>query len=130
MEVSLYHSIIATSSSDRQVYLWDYEYMKLIGSVELERGSEPTGLVFINGYRLLLIATNSGRIYVLRFSVKEFKISFEIICSFNLTGISPKKEMDELKVHTSHHSEDLVDEIGDSKSNLKYTKVNKQRGNE
>lgn len=73
MEVSLYHNIIVTGSSGRKIFVWDYEFVKLIACIEIEKGTEPTGFSIINGYRLLIISTNSGMIYILKFNIKEFK---------------------------------------------------------
>lgn len=84
MEVSLFHNIIVTGSSERKIYLWDYEFAKLIACVEIEKETEPTGFCFLNGYRLLLISTNTAFVHILKFSVKEFKASLELIGSFKI----------------------------------------------
>ena len=84
MEVSLYHNIIITGSSSRKIYIWDYEFVKLIACIEIDKGTEPTGFTIINGYRLLFISTNLGIIYILKFNIKEFKAQFELIGVINL----------------------------------------------
>ena len=64
MELSVYHNIIVTTSNTNLVYLWDYEYFKLIKCIELSKNEEPTSLSFINGYAILLIGTNKNKIYI------------------------------------------------------------------
>ncbi|EAR85821.2 WD domain, G-beta repeat protein (macronuclear) [Tetrahymena thermophila SB210] len=86
MEVSLFHNIIVTGSSGRKVFIWDYEFVKLIACIEIDKGTEPTGFFFINGYRVLIITTNSGMIYILKFNVKELKAQFELIGYFNISN--------------------------------------------
>lgn len=67
MEVSLFHNILITGASDQSVYVWDYEFVKLIGCVTLEKHAEPTAIHVIPGYPLLFLATNTGFVYVLKF---------------------------------------------------------------
>lgn len=88
MEISLFHNIIITGSCESKIYIYDYEYGKLIACLSIERGTEPTGFSVINGYRLLLIATNSGILHILRFFIKDFKAHFELFGSFSLSSIS------------------------------------------
>ena len=67
MEVSLFHNMIVTSTHSNKIYIWDYEFCKLISCIELEEGAEPTAFAFINGYSILLIAANDGKLYIVHF---------------------------------------------------------------
>lgn len=73
MKVSLYHNIIVTGSSGKEIFIWDYEFVKLIAQIEIDNGTEPTSITIVNGYRILIITTNSGMIYFIKFNIKEFK---------------------------------------------------------
>lgn len=70
MEVSLFHNIIITGSFERKLYIWDYEFAKLIACVKLERGTEPTAICILSGFCLILIATNAGMIHLIKFDIK------------------------------------------------------------
>lgn len=64
MEVSIYHNLLVTSSSnDNKIYIYNYEFFKLIGCIDLDLNSEATALGFLNGYNILMICTNKGFIY-------------------------------------------------------------------
>ena len=45
--------------------------MRLIGCIELEEGSEPTGVCFINGFNILIVATNTAKIFFFHFELLE-----------------------------------------------------------
>lgn len=64
MEVCIYHNIVAASSADSFVYLYNYEFIRPIGKVELEAGSEATSLLFLTGYAKLLIGTSAGSLFI------------------------------------------------------------------
>ena len=71
MEVSFHHNKIVTTSSCNKIYIWDYELAKLLTCLELEEGLEPTALAFINGYSILLLAANNGKLYFIQFKDEE-----------------------------------------------------------
>jgi hypothetical protein len=72
LEVSVYHNIIATGSSNKnEVFLFDYEYIRILAKIELPPGSEPTNVSFINGYGILAIADSFGRISFIHFVKKN-----------------------------------------------------------
>jgi len=71
MEVSVYHNILLISSNNNEIYLWDYEYFRVLGVILVEEDSEPTVLTFINGYSLILVGTNRNQIYLINFSIKD-----------------------------------------------------------
>lgn len=62
--VSIYHGLIVVGSSERNLYVWDYEFAKLLIQISLPKekdpGIEPTALTFINGYAILVIGTSTG----------------------------------------------------------------------
>ena len=84
MEVSVYHNLLVIGSNTRDIYIWDYEYCKLLGSFELEEGFEPTSLTFINGYSLLLIGASNNKIYIIQISRKEQNADFQLLAVINL----------------------------------------------
>ncbi|EGR34417.1 RNA recognition motif protein, putative [Ichthyophthirius multifiliis] len=80
LEFSVFHNIFLTSSQgDNRIYVYDYEYFKLISIIQLQENTEPTSFSFINGYQILLISTNFSKIYILKFQLKSFKISYQIL---------------------------------------------------
>lgn len=95
MEVSVYHNIIITGSSERKLYVWDYEYCKLVACIELIKGVEPTGIYILNCYKMIIIATSSGMIHFIKFSIKEFKAKFELIFSFCVSDNDKNHSSDE-----------------------------------
>ncbi|KAL4463948.1 hypothetical protein ABPG74_005885 [Tetrahymena malaccensis] len=114
MEVSLFHNIIVTGSSGRKVFIWDYEFVKLIACIEIDKGTEPTGFFFINGYRVLIITTNSGMIYILKFNVKELKAQFELIGYFNISNYLEEENNNKISDHLQQKdSEEYEEEKSD-----------------
>ena len=72
METSVYHNIIVTAAARSNVlYIYDYEYIRLIGSIEIEEGAETTCIQFINGYAILLVSTNVGTVHFFHFVKKD-----------------------------------------------------------
>jgi WD40 repeat protein len=73
--VSVYHGFIAIGSNSKSVYIWDYEYSKLLMEITLpldeDPNIEPTSLSFINGYSILVIGTSDGTVYFLKLSKGE-----------------------------------------------------------
>ena len=67
MELSVYHNIIIIGCGCSELYLMDYEYCKLLGKIELEKGSDPTAVMFVNGYSLLIIGTTNNKIFIIKF---------------------------------------------------------------
>lgn len=93
--VSIYHGLIALGSSSsacRSIFLWDYEFCKLLLEIKLPGDSEPTSLAFINGYGLLAVGTSEGTVHVLR--VKNLAQSSSNKGSSSLSSYS----------HSSSHS--------------------------
>lgn len=71
METSIYHNLFVTGAADNVLYVWDYEYAKLVGSITIEDDAEPTAIQFINGYSIIIISTTHGTIHFFHFSKKE-----------------------------------------------------------
>lgn len=72
MEVSVYHNILITGSSrNSTLYIWDYEYMRLIANIDIEDGAEPVGLQIINGFAILIISTSIGTVHFFHFNRKD-----------------------------------------------------------
>ena len=95
LDVSVYHNIIITISNNKSIYLWDYEYCRLLGSIDLDEGIEPTNVCFINGYGILLISTTNCRIFLVHFEMKEQNINFKLIGSINLEKKKNDPDSDE-----------------------------------
>ena len=64
--VSIFHNLIAVGSNDSSIYIWDYEYARIVGEVKLPSGVEPTCLTFLPGYSILLIGTTTCHLYAIR----------------------------------------------------------------
>jgi WD40 repeat protein len=89
MELSTYHNLIVTGSNENRVYLYDYELLKVVGCVQLPEGNEPTAIQFLNGFGLLMIACNDGRIYFIKIVYNETKIQYQLHSVLHLEGLSP-----------------------------------------
>jgi len=81
LEVSVYHNLIATATTGSNVvYLYDYEFARLIGSVLVPKGTEPTCIHFINGYGFIIIADSSGSIHFIHVTKKDVSnITFQTV---------------------------------------------------
>ena len=93
MELSVYHNVIVTTSNSNLVYLWDYEYFKLIKCLELQKNEEPTCISFINGYAILLIGTNNNKIYLQHFEFRDQNITLKLICIIDIESIFLNNEL-------------------------------------
>lgn len=82
-------------SNTKTIYLWDYEYCRLLGSIELEEGMEPTNVAFINGYGVLVISTTNCMILFVHFEIKEQNIEFKVIATINLKSHDKKEDSEE-----------------------------------
>lgn len=77
LEVSLYMNLFVTGSVERKVYLWDFEYSKLLAEISLS--AEPNCIVFVNIYSLLIIGCSDGMTYIFRVNRKESKLTFDLL---------------------------------------------------
>ena len=71
LELSVYHNIFVTSTYNNTIYVWDYILGLLLGQIKLDEHVEPTCFEFINGFSILLIGTNQGRVYFCHFVIKR-----------------------------------------------------------
>ncbi len=55
------------------MYIFDYEFCKMIQHVELESGDFPTAIEICDDLSLLMIATNMKLIYFLSFDMTNFE---------------------------------------------------------
>jgi hypothetical protein len=46
LELSVYHNLIVTASYQSELYLYDYEYAKVIGFIQLDCQAEFTSIAF------------------------------------------------------------------------------------
>jgi WD40 repeat protein len=84
LALSVYHNLMASASVDNVVYIYDYEYGKLLVGVELEEKCTVTALEFINGLGVLLICANNGLCYLLSLLNRQGKQEFSLLGSINL----------------------------------------------
>ena len=89
MEVSVYHNLLVLGSNTKNIYVWDYEYCKLLGFLELGDGYEPTSFAFINGYSILLIGASDNRIYIVQIIRKDQNTEFQL---FGVIKLEDTKE--------------------------------------
>ena len=64
VSISVYHNVFATSAFTNKIFFYDYEYWKILGTIELPEGSYPTSIEFIDGYSLIIICTSTGDILI------------------------------------------------------------------
>jgi hypothetical protein len=76
MEISVYHNLLFIGSHSKFLYVWDYEFFKLIGAIELVDCGEPIALQVINGYSVIILTSTEGMIFFINFVRKELVISF------------------------------------------------------
>ena len=99
LDVSVYHNLIVTISNNKSIYIWDYEYCKLLGSIDLDEGIEPTNICFINGYSILCISATNCKVFIVKFEMKEQNIEFKLLGSINLEKTDKNsKDSDEEEV--------------------------------
>lgn len=106
MEVSIYHNILVMGSTQREIFVWDYEYCKLLGSIQLAEGYEPISFAFINGYSILLLSASDNKIYFLQINRKDQNTDFVLLGTINLDEIQEKD-----KLNTSLQANKLLVDI-------------------
>ena len=84
--VSVYHGLIAVGSSDKSIYIWDYEFAKLLIEINLpshyDSSVETTSIAFINGYSILVIGTSIGELHLVKLIKLEFMYSVEHLSTY------------------------------------------------
>ena len=88
-EVSVHHNMIAVGSlQEKVIFVWDYEYCKLLGEIMLREKAEPTVIAWINGYSMLVVGDNLGNvsiIHVVHFNSHSFRM--ELVTEIQLGDI-------------------------------------------
>ena len=93
LELSIYHNIFVTCSSNNIMYLWDYEKGLLIGLIKLAYNDEPTCLKFINGFSMLIVGTSHGVIYFFNFTIKNHQwVDFRLVGYIELNNRTNAKQ--------------------------------------
>jgi len=67
VEISVYHNLMVVAGKSNIVYFYDYEYCRVVYKLELEEGMEATAFGFINGFNVLMMATNLNRMHLFQF---------------------------------------------------------------
>lgn len=112
LDVSIYHNIMVMISNNKTIYLWDYEYCRIISSIELEEGVEPTNVVFINGYGVMLISATNCKVYIVHFETKDQSMDFRLLSIINLENFDKKDQED-----SSEENDDKSEEKSSPKIN-------------
>lgn len=72
LEVSVYHNLMFSSSTNSQkVFVYDYEYCKLLNYIQFGSNVEPTALSIISGFPVLFVATSDNILYCIHFAKSE-----------------------------------------------------------
>ena len=109
IEISVYHNLIFAASNSDTIYVFDYEFAKLISTIKLPENVrnlllfslflnfsniffnfskvEVTTMQVINGFSLLFLSTNDGFIHVLNFLKKEFIFSAQLIGEIDVSHL-------------------------------------------
>ncbi len=53
IEISVYHNLLVTSTQNNVLYIWDYEFARLIAVIQTAETSEFSCVHFVNGYSVL-----------------------------------------------------------------------------
>ncbi|KAL4464437.1 hypothetical protein ABPG72_021771 [Tetrahymena utriculariae] len=85
LEVSVYHNVIFSATQNlEQIFIYDYEYGRLLNFIEFKKKTEPTALSVIQGYPILIVATSENKIYLIHFQKKENKVKFDLLGVINI----------------------------------------------
>ena len=85
MELSVYHNLIVTTTNNHMLYVWDYEYVKLIASIEIASDLEPTFIQFVNGYSFIIIGDSNGKVNLIHFKRRDVSlITFQRVALIDL----------------------------------------------
>lgn len=73
-------------SNNENLYIWDYEFVKLLYCVQFEKTVEPTAIQIINGLAIIIISANNGIIYFFHFTRNEkaMEIDLQLIGKFSM----------------------------------------------
>lgn len=66
----MFHNVIAIATHNnefqRSIFLWNYEHGKLAGEIIINKDCDVVAMQFINGYGILMIGTNGGRVNLVK----------------------------------------------------------------
>ena len=113
-DLSVHHSLFVTGSSDNVLYIWDYEYVRLLGRIEIEDEAEPTAVQIINGYAIIVVATKLGNIHFFHFVKQDnLLLSLSKISTLDVSKANISNEVNnaavipcKLYVDTTYKNED------------------------
>lgn len=109
MELSVYHNILVMGSNNRDIYIWDYEYCKFLGLLELEEGCEPTSFAFINGFSIFLMGASDNKIYIIQIHRKEQTTDFQLLAIINLEENDEIANNNQKKIQNYQANKLLID---------------------
>ena len=123
MQVSLFQNMIATGSIDSKVFLWDFEYTKLV--IEVTLLASPTCLAFVDLYSLLLVGCSNGFTYIFRIERDEIRVSLRLLGYILSSADSSPNTMAQQREAKQREAKLMVqtqsatpEAISDSKNNL------------
>ncbi|EAS04189.2 WD40 domain protein, putative (macronuclear) [Tetrahymena thermophila SB210] len=80
LEFSYYHNMIFTGSDSNEIFIYDYEYLKCIGTVILPNNQTPTQIHLINGFSILSVSTTDSFIYLIHIQSNEnYNLKFKLL---------------------------------------------------
>ena len=121
MDVSVYHSLIITMGNNNFVFVWDYEYAKLLASIQGPRISELTMVYTFNHYPLVVVADTLGKVHFLSFKRRDtVNIVFQKVAEIDL---SDADSADSPPFVTKAIAE--IHQVGESKIPVLYLSTNK-----
>ncbi|KAL4499692.1 hypothetical protein ABPG72_017232 [Tetrahymena utriculariae] len=109
VEVSVYHNLLFAASNSEFIYVFDYEFAKLLYCIELENKVEVQAMSVVNGFSLLLISANNGFVYIFSFSKKEYLFTAKLIGYIDIPQL--------IKYHQSEEKEDLIPNLAHNPQN-------------
>lgn len=81
----MYHNVIFTSTANiEKVFVFDYEYNRLLNYIEFPAKVEPTALHVLQCYPVLFVATSDSMLYCVHFLKKEAIVTFELLAVIDL----------------------------------------------
>lgn len=85
IEISVYHNLVVTApAQSTQVFVWSYEFLKLLAIIQFASHEEVTSAQLVNGYTLLTVGTSSGAVYFLNVSIQNESIFIKYIDKLSL----------------------------------------------
>lgn len=79
LEFSYYLNLIATATDSNEVFIYDYEYLKCVGTIHLGGSVIPTAMHFIPIYSLLAVCSSNGMLYVFYLQLKDHALNTTLL---------------------------------------------------